>query len=106
LTGAFTSDTTTAPMLVGLGVIDAGDYWRVYIIANDEGLGATIWEVYMFPAIGANVDLTTNSTAAVGAAVFWGILLEESSTLNPYFSLGGSKKNGMGLSFGRMGHLG
>ncbi len=80
-TGEFSNSQDLIPF--DSGVIDSGDYWRVYITSKSTDLTATDVQIGVNPAAGASSSWVVGLNA-IGSAVCWGALLTKSDSLQDY----------------------
>lgn len=66
-----------------VGVVDLGDYWRIYISSKSYNLNNTYGSLFFFIAGGAS-DSWVYATSAIGACDIWGAQLSEGSDLLDY----------------------
>jgi hypothetical protein len=74
--GTFNTDTGTVinSNADSSGVIDGGDYWRVWISTQNNGTGNTTVTVVIYPAIAA-YGLSAADPTQTGSAICWGAML-------------------------------
>jgi hypothetical protein len=78
-----TTGATTTSGAVSGSAVDAGTYWRVTLVAANNGTANTSLLYTVFPA-GATTLTTTLNVAATGSQVFWGAQVEAASAASTY----------------------
>jgi hypothetical protein len=83
--GATNSNKFSGAGTVGdVGAVDFGDYWRFFGTFTNDATGNTVLGFTIFPAIGANADLQTETAAAIGSIIVWGMQVELGAFLTSY----------------------
>ena len=68
---------------LGGGVIDTGDYWRIWVIVQNNNSGNDTLRCYFYPGYGKTA-FTNVTVATTGSATIWGAQLVPGPTLTNY----------------------
>lgn len=88
-TGEYLAKFNDIDVLVGGGVMDAGDYWRVWVSAKNPNSSVNRLRCFIYPAYG---DTTLDNVVftATGTTTVWGAMVTEGPVLRPYVKTDGS----------------
>lgn len=78
-TGEYLTSAGASSVVVGGGVIDCGNWWRVWVSGYYTAGTPTYGRLYVYPSWNTTLTTGNGSTSAVASNIFWGFQAEKSA---------------------------